>query len=179
MAYAALEESVRLLNGEAPSQQLRLSRRTRHLPVAVDQDGDVAATLFLRRGVSAEAWLDVHALERAGSSWRVLGGGSGNRAGDVFGPRPSLADLDAVAVEFGAGGCVRNAGRLMPWGARWLRWVELRVADEVATLALPTREVAVAEHGVAVVVWTSRRPPVLVATDGQGGCLGQVTIGRT
>ncbi len=65
MAYSALEESVRLLEGtDAIPQTLHLSRRVRHIPVAVDRDGDVAATMFLRRGVSGEPWIDVHSLER-------------------------------------------------------------------------------------------------------------------
>ena len=79
MAYAVLEESVRLLEGlDAPASVLHLSRRIRHLPVAVDREDDVAATMFLRRGVSGEPWIDVHSLVRSEGRWRPLGGGSGN-----------------------------------------------------------------------------------------------------
>lgn len=46
VAYSALDESLRLLQGAPPEQTARLSRRRRHVPLAVDRDGDVAATMF-------------------------------------------------------------------------------------------------------------------------------------
>lgn len=178
MAYEALDASVRLLQGElSAAQVLRLSRRTRHLAVAADRDGDVAATLFVRRGVNGEPWLDAHALDRTGPSWRVLGGGSGNGADDLFEPRPRLDDLQEVALSLGAGGCVRNAQRLMPWGAKCVRWEKLRLVSEVTTLALPMRNLPVAAHGVAIVVWASRKPPRVVALAGDGREIGPVRIG--
>jgi hypothetical protein len=64
VSYDALTESVRLLEGAALPKDARLSRRVRFLPLAVDRDDDVAATWFLRRGVSGSC-LEVHALELA------------------------------------------------------------------------------------------------------------------
>jgi hypothetical protein len=49
LVYDALAESVRLLEGAPPASEARLSRRVRHLPLALDRDDDVAATMFLRR----------------------------------------------------------------------------------------------------------------------------------
>ena len=176
MAYAVLEESVRLLQGEPASAHLRLSRRTRHLPVAVDRDGDVAVTLFLRRGVSGEPWLDVHSLQRTGAAWQLLGGGSGNGADRLLEPRPRLSDRRALALDLGGGRTVRNAGRSLPWGARWVRWAEVRLVAEVAALAVLERNVPVAPHGVAVVVWTSRRTPPVLALGADGSELGLVPL---
>ena len=176
MAQATPEQSLRLLDGAPVARTLRLSRRTRLLPVAVDRDGDVAATLFLRRGVSGEPWLDAHALERVGSSWRPLGGGGGNASAQVFEPRRPVAELGSVAEQLGGGGCLRNAGRLMPWGAKWVHWAELRMAAEVQTLLLSTRSIPVAEHGLALVVWTAKRPRTVVAADRQGCELGRMTL---
>jgi hypothetical protein len=173
---ATPEQSLRLLDGEPVAQTLRLSRRTRLLPVAVDRDGDAAATLFLRRGVSGEPWLDAQALERAGSSWRPLGGGGGNADQQIFEARRPAAEVGAVAEQLGGGGSLRNAGRRMPWGAKWVHWAELRMAAEVRTLLLPARSIPVAEHGLALVVWTSKRPPVVVAADSRGCEVGRVTL---
>src|SRR3954454_534314 len=91
MSYDALAESLRLLDGAPPAQVARLSRRVRFLPLAVDRDGDVAATCFLRRGVSGAALLDTHLLERTADRWRLLGGGGG--PGDhALLPRPGMAE---------------------------------------------------------------------------------------
>lgn len=178
MAYDALQESVRLLQDGLPPGSVALSRRRRHAALAVDRDGDVAATLFLRRGVSGEPWLDAHALDRTGGEWRILGGGSGN-AGDVaHGPRPSIRELGALGVSLGGGATVRNAGRRLPWGARWVRWAELRAAREVERLVVGDRVMRVPEHGVALVVWRSR-PPRVVAQDAAGSRLGEIAVADT
>src|SRR3954470_3393596 len=106
MSYDALAESLRLLDGNPPSQVARLSRRVRFVPLAVDRDGDVAATTFLRRGVSGVALLDTHVLERTADRWRLLGGGGG--PGDhALQPRPGRAEI-GVAVCPGAGGVARS-----------------------------------------------------------------------
>ena len=77
MSYDALAESVKLLQGAPLPDNARLSRRVRFLPLAVDRDGDVAATMFLRRGVSGVPLVEAHTLEMTEGTWRVLGGGGG------------------------------------------------------------------------------------------------------
>jgi len=176
VAYAALEESVRLLQGGTPSRVLRLSRRTRHVPVAVDRDGDVAVTMFLRRGVSGEPWIDVHSLERAGGKWRLLGGGGGNAGDTLFVPRPNRGQAGSPGITLDGGGTVRNGDRLVSWGVRWVRWAELRLAAEVAALEVRGRRIPVAEHGVAVVVWTSRNRPAVMALGRADDELGRVPL---
>lgn len=174
MSYDRLAESVRLLEGAAPADDARLSRRVRWLPLAVDRDGDVAATMFLRRGVSGVAELDVHSLELLDGRWRLLGGGSGPR--DLVGdPRPALADLAALAVNREGGGTARSGP--LGWDrSRWVWWAELRVAREAAALLVDgERRIPVAAHGMAVVVWTDRRPEV-AALDAAGVVLGPVPL---
>jgi hypothetical protein len=175
--YDALTESVELLQGAPLPDVARLSRRLRQVPLAVDRDGDVAAAMFLRRGVSGVPLLDVHTLELTTGGWRVLGGGSG--PGDVAtGARPRLADLGAPAVSHSGGGTARSTSRRLGWiRGDWVSWAELRVAEEVAVLRVDTRFLPVAGHGFAVVVWADR-PPGVVALDASGSVLGPVVLGR-
>src|SRR3954453_930012 len=59
MVYDALAESVALIETRALHPILRLSRRRRFVPMAMDVAGDIAATMFLRRGagcVHEEVW---------------------------------------------------------------------------------------------------------------------------
>lgn len=174
MSYDRLAESVRLLEGAPPAGDARLSRRVRWLPLAVDRDGDVAATMFLRRGVSGVAELDVHALELIGGTWRLLGGGSG--PGDLaVEPRPAVADLAVPAISRAGGGTARSGP--LGWDrSRWVWWAELRVAREVAALLVNgERRIPVAAHGLALVVWTDRRPEI-AALDTSGVILGAVPL---
>lgn len=177
MSYDALAESVTLLEGAPPASTARLSRRVRHLPLAVDRDDDVAATMFLRRGVSGVPELDVHSLELIGGVWRMLGGGGG--PGDVATePRPRLVDLGGPAVGHGGGGTARTSGNWLRRRQRgWVWWAELRVAAEVAVLRVDARDVPVAAHSCAVVVWT-REPPLVTALDGSGAVVGPIPIRR-
>lgn len=175
VAYDALHESVRLLQGEPPPDSVGLSRRRRHAALAVDRDGDVAATLFLRRGVSGEPWLDAHTLESTRDGWRVLGGGGSNAGENALDPRPSLEELEGPTRCFGGGATARNADRRMPWGAKWVSYAELRVATEVSHLRVDDRVLPVAEHGVAIVVW-ALRPPQTVAQDRTGRSLGTARL---
>src|SRR3954453_9971534 len=102
MSYDALAETLRLLDGPPPSQVARLSRRVRFLPLAVDRDGDVAATMFLRRGVSGVPLRDVNSLELTEGGWRMLGGGGGP-GDEATEARPRLADLGSPGVSHGQG----------------------------------------------------------------------------
>ena len=103
MSYDARTESLRLLQGEAPANHARLSRRVRHLALAVDRDGDVAATMFLRRGISGAPMLEVHTFEQSSDGWRLLGGGGGGPRDDLRAPRPRLSDGADVGFSAGAG----------------------------------------------------------------------------
>ncbi len=174
MSYDALAESVRLLDGAAPADAPGLSRRVRHVPLAVDRDGDVAATMFLRRGVSGVALLDVHVLTEDRDGWHLLGGGGGPGE-DFLGLRPTAGDLGGLAVSSGGGGTARSAPGLFGRRESWISYAELRVARGVAALRVGDRLVPVAASGCAVVVWT-RRPPRITALDAAGAALGPVPL---
>ena len=172
--YGRLAESLRLLEHGAPAVEARLSRRVRFVPLAVDRVGDVAATMFLRRSVNGVAELDVHSLERVGGEWRLLGG-SGGPGRVAVEPRLSLAELSVPAVSAGGGGTARSGP--LGWDrSRWVWWIELRAAREVASLVVDdTRRIVVPPHGMALVVWTDRLPAV-EAYDAAGLSLGPVPL---
>ncbi|CCG01569.1 hypothetical protein [Blastococcus saxobsidens] len=175
MSYDALAESVRLLEGAPPASDARLSRRVRYAALAVDRDGDVAITMFLRRGVSGQPLLDLHSLELTGGGWRLLGGGGGP-GDEALDPRPALADLPGPAVSLGGGGTAGSRRGLL--GRRrttWVSWAEFRAAEEVALVRVGDRHVPVAGHGMAVVVWAGM-PPTVTALDASGEELGRVPL---
>lgn len=175
MSYDALAESVRVLQGTPPATEARLSRRVRFVPLAVDRDGDVAATMFLRRGVNGIPELDVHSLELYDGRWRMLGG-SGGPGAAALESRPDQASLQALAVSFGSGGTARSSSRSLGWAPNpWVWWAELRAAREVAALGVGERRIPVAAHGMAIVVWADR-PPEISALDASGVVLGSVTL---
>ena len=175
MHYDVLAESVALLEGAPLPDRVQLSRRVRHVPLAVDRDGDVAVTMFLRRGVSGVPEVDVHTLELTGGEWQRLGGGSGP-GDEVTEPRPRLAELGSPAVSHSGGGTARTRSGWLAWARDDLvSWAELRVAREVDALRVGTRLVPVAGHGCAVVVWT-RRTPGIAALDQSGAVMGHVVL---
>jgi hypothetical protein len=176
--YDALAASLRLLDGAPPADRARLSRRIRSLPLAVDRVDDVAATMFLRRGVSGAAEIDVHTLELVRGGW-VLLGGSGGPGEDAVAPRPALAELGPPAVSSGGGSTARrHTGWLPRLRDGFVRFAEVSAAREVAALRVDDRVLPVAAHGCAVVVWTRKEAPAVTALDGSGADLGPVPLIR-
>jgi hypothetical protein len=172
VAYDVVVESRRLLEEGVPDVPFRLSRRRRFIPVARDVDGDVAATLFVRRGVSGNPWLESWTLERRGGDWAVVGGGSGDGHDDVFESR----DAVDVAVLYGRGWSSRNADRLLPWPSTGVSYATMRLGSNVACLQLAQRQVEVPVHGLAIVVWASRRPPALWAHTADGEVIAELPL---
>ncbi len=174
--YDARAESWRLLQGGPPADHVRLSRRVRHLPLAVDRDGDVAATMFLRRGISGAPVLEVHTFERASDGWRMLGGGGGGPRDELREPRPRMSDGAAVGFSAGAGCSSRRASTQFRGAlSRWVWYAEIRLAQEVALLHVGDRRLVVAEHGLAVVVW-AEEPDAVVGLDPSGRALGTIRM---
>ncbi|MGK5684735.1 ferrous iron transport protein A [Actinoplanes sp. URMC 104] len=165
MAYDAQAESLRLIEHGLPGGPVRLSRRRRFAPLAVDVDGDVAATRFVRRGVAC-FWDETHLLERHRSgAWHVLGGG-GASSHDPWTAEAFRAERDAVApgaLATRGGASVRRDSRRTPW----VRSAEVLAGPGVTVVRVADRrELLVPEHGRLVVVWASHRPPRLSTPDG-------------
>lgn len=177
VAYDALKESVRLIKHGMPDDPARLSRRRRFAALAVDVDGDVAAALFVRRGVGV-SWQEVHVLAHEHGCWRLLGGGGGTDDEDGLGDRPPAAELLGLLVTDGAGSVLLASG-LLPWSSRYVHHAVLRAAREVHTVVVAGRTLAVRRHGWLVVVWGSRRPPVVTALGLDGREVASIRLGAS
>ncbi|WP_329018583.1 hypothetical protein OG271_14870 [Micromonospora rifamycinica] len=178
MAYDALAESLRLITSGMPDGPVRLSRRRRFAPVAVDVDGDVAATRFLRRGVGCH-WDETHLLTVDDhGAWRMLGGGGASdedptaekfeRARDGLGPYQVLPG--------GTAGVVRDGGSPPSRATRWVRGSAVLVGRGIAELRVDGRHLPAPHHGHLIVVWGSHRPPTVTAHDGTGRTVATTTV---
>jgi hypothetical protein len=179
MGYDVLGESRRLITNGLPDRPVGLTRRRRFAAVAVDVDGDVACTRFVRRG-SGCFWDETHLLARGVAGWKLLGS-SGSSGGELWSTdefEHERSRLPAGRVEAqGGGGALRNPNRLLPWGARWVRGAELLAGPEVVGVVVDDRRrLTVPEHGRLVVVWASRRPPRVSACDVAGRTLTDVAL---
>ncbi len=162
MAYDRLAESVRLIEHGLPEAPARLSRRRRSAALAVDVDGDVACTRFVVRG-AGHFRQEAHVLVRRGGTWTIVGGGGGGSETDGLADRPSTEQLGRPVVVEGSGSVLDSAGRLLPWGARYVRYAGVLASSAVHAVEVGDRVLAVPRHGRLVVVWATRRPP------GRGG----------
>lgn len=188
VAYDAITESVQLIESGHLQPVSRLSRRRRFAPMSVDVAGDVAVTLFARRGVGcvmSETWV----LSKHGASWHLLGGGGASAEDDLLAPRPTrlpaalrlpvTADTEIdpglVAVD-GSGGVRDDQGGAdrWPWSGRWIRYVVLRTSADVESLTLDNRTVVVPWHGRVVLASTKRRPPRVIVNGQHGVVLGEL-----
>lgn len=170
MAYDRLAESLRLIDGGPVAGAEPLTRRRRHLPVAVDVDGELAVTVFLRRAHGGAEW-EFHALSKAAGQWRVLGGGGHGRDPlDVLTRVPTRDELGGYAQSDGAGG-----GVLEGWAGtsarseRWMSYAIFMTTVDVAGVSIEGRRtIARPAHGRIVVVWSGHRG-LPVSVMGRGG----------
>ncbi|MFC5750236.1 hypothetical protein [Actinomadura rugatobispora] len=153
------------------------------LPLCLDVDGDIAVVTFLRRpgGVSGglppfiEGWM----FHRRDGEWMELGGAGGSAFDEPL-ARRSAAELGGRHLQrYGTGRTVRNANRLLPWGAKWVSQARLRVAAEASHLRVGNRMLEVPAHGHTVVVWGARRAPVVEALALDGAILDALDLDYT
>ncbi|WP_203711179.1 hypothetical protein, partial [Asanoa siamensis] len=170
MAYDVRAESRRLIEHGLPPGPVRLSRRHRFAPVAVDVADDVAATWFVRRGVGCY-WDEFHLFARDDDGWRLLGGGGGSSSG-MFSSAAFAAAREELASDWiqvdGGSSVRRDSSTLTPWRDRWIHSASLLVGRAVTTVAVAGRVLRVPPHGHLVVVWGDRRPPSVSARDATG-----------
>jgi hypothetical protein len=179
VGYDILAESQRLIADGLPDRPVRLSRRRRFAPVAVDVDGDIACTKFIRRGVGC-CWDETHLLVRDDNGWRLLGGG-GASSGEPWSMdefEQARDQLSAGRVRVEGGPSVRcDCSWRLPWGAHWVRAAQLLLGRSVAVVLVDgRRRLPVPDHGRLVVVWASRRPPRVSARDAAGLELARVAV---
>jgi hypothetical protein len=173
VVYDALAESVRLIEDGPPEPaKARLSRRVRHVPLAVDVDGPIAVTLFARRGPGRVAY-EQHVLVRRDGMWSTVGGG-GWTTDEALDDAPAAADLGGH-LDLSGGGTLHVGGG--PGLPGVVRYAVVRAAREVATVLVADRPVPVPPHGWLVAVWPDGRSPGLTALDATGAVLATVDPG--
>jgi hypothetical protein len=175
VAYDVEAESRALIAHGLTEDPVRLSRRRRFAAMAVDVDGDVACTKFVRRSVGSFEHM-CHVLVRRGAGWLYLGGGGSGAETDGLEDRPAARQLGGHVVVQGSGGVADDTGRRMPWSGRWISYAELRVSASATSVHVGDRVLPVPRHGHVVVVWTGRRAPVAVAHGADGRPLAGVGL---
>ncbi|KAB7739556.1 hypothetical protein GA707_20340 [Nostocoides sp. F2B08] len=188
MAFDVYAESLRLIESRHVEPVPRLSRRRRFAPMGVDVVGDVAVTMFARRGVGCSL-SETYVLSRRDGHWRLLGGGSDAERNDLLADRPAWlpeepahgpgdhTGIDPSIVRLEGGGGVRDSGGRadwVHWSGRWISYVVLRVSAQVASLQTDGRQLVVPWHGRVVIASTKRRPSGVKVYDDRGQLLGEV-----
>ncbi|MFC4052293.1 hypothetical protein ACFOY4_21630 [Actinomadura syzygii] len=176
------EECLRLLRDGLPDPAPAAFDDGRgFLPLGLDMDGDVAVvTLLHNLGDPASgpgAFIEGFTFHRRDGEWMELGGGGGSAPDDAL-ARRSSGEMGRHLLKYGSGRTVRNAGRLLPWGAKWVNEARLRASAEVARIRVGTRLMDVPEHGHVAVVWGSRQGPVVEALAADGSVLDTLDLGR-
>ena len=188
VAYDALAESIALIESTNLKPVTRLSRRRRFAAMAVDVAGDVALTMFARRGAGC-VWEEIHVLARRHGRWYMLGGGGGTGEGDLLTNRPQvlpanqwaspniMAGIDPqdMIASGSAGGVLDNGGRTSWWPGRgrWISYGVARTSARVASVRVDGRVLDVPWHGRVPMVWVGRKSLLLAAYDERQQCLGK------
>jgi hypothetical protein len=149
------------------------------VPLGLDVDGDIAVVTFLRKQgdlpSAIPAFIEGWTFHKRDGEWLELGGAGGS-APDKPLARRSADELGCHLLRYGTGKTVRNANRLLPWGAKWVSQARLWVSSEVADLRVGDRLLNVPAHGHAVVVWGARRAPVVEALSEDGTVLDTLRL---
>ena len=191
MAYDPVAESVVLIEARRAEPVGRLSRRRRFAAMAVDVVGDLAVTMFARRGVGC-TWKEMHVLAFRDGEWRLLGGG-GSSGGeeDLLADRPVVlpsflgvggeavrgADPGVMVVS-GSGGVLDDGDGPAPWprSGEWISYADVRVSARVASVQIADRSLLVPWHGHVVVAWSGHPSPRVVALDEVGTPLSEALL---
>ncbi|GAA2584376.1 hypothetical protein SMC26_02575 [Actinomadura fulvescens] len=170
-------ELLRLLRDGMPEPApAEFDDETGFLPLGVDVDGDVGVVTFLSREPLG-LFVFGTTFHRRNGEWMELGGGGGSAPERPL-TRRTVSELGGHLMTYGTGKSVRNADRLLPWGAKWVSQARLQVSAEVTRLRVGSRSMNVPAHGHAVVVWGARRAPVIEALADDGSLLASLDLGQ-
>jgi hypothetical protein len=171
-------ECLRLLQEGLPeASTARPDQGREFVPLCIDTEGDIAVVTFLRSGVNGAfpAFIEGWTFHRRDGEWLELGGGGGSAPEQPL-ERRSAAELGGHLIRYGTGKTVRNSNRILPWGAKWVSQARLWAAAEVTDLRVGDRLINVPPHGHAVVIWGTRRAPVVEALGADGGVLDRLHL---
>lgn len=176
------EECLRLLRDGLPDPApYTFGEGRSFLPLGLDKDGDVAVVTFLHQwgdGMhGAVPFIEGWTFHRRDGEWMELGGAGGSAPDEPL-ARRSSGEMGRHLQKYGSGRTVRNANRLLPWGAKWVNEVRLRASVEVARIRVGKRLLEVPPHGHVVVVWSARHAPVVEALAADGSVLDALDLDR-
>ncbi|MEO6859308.1 MAG: hypothetical protein ABI323_12115 [Solirubrobacteraceae bacterium] len=193
MAYDALAVSVALIESRHLDPVRRLTRRRRFAAMGVDVAGDMAVSMFARRGVGC-IWQETHVLALREGLCALLGGGGATSDEDLLADRPAVlpdylrlgrdavtgADPQVMAVN-GSGGVHDDGGEAdrRADGGRWISYAGVRVSAPVTSVQVSDRWLRVPWHGHVLLVWSGPQPLRVVAHDEGGRALGKVFLPST
>lgn len=188
VAYDVLKESVALIESGRAQPVRRLSRRRRFAAMAVDVSGDVAASMFARRGVGC-VQQEIHVLALRDGAWAWLGGGGASSDEQLLADRPAelpesprldrhvaMVSDPRVIASSGAGGVLDTGGQAgePSDGGRWISYSVIRVNAQVASVDALGRSLSVPWHGHVLLVWCGGQPPCIVARNRSGEALAEL-----
>jgi hypothetical protein len=156
------------------------------IPLAVDINGDVAATVFVRqiRPPGLEHATGLPGVEQASfqqrdGDWVYLGGGESIPfEGYPLAERPPAASQRGHLRRLGSGQTSLEGTHRFPWHARYAFHVMLRASAEVHQLQAGARALDVPFHGYAVLTWANRREPTIIALALDGTRLASMDLSR-
>ena len=164
MAYDALAESLTLIESRHVEPVRRLTRRRRFAAMAFDVAGDLAVSMFARRGVGC-IWQETHVLVFRDGQWARLGGGGVTSDADLLADRPAVlpdylrlcrdtvtgADPQIMVVN-GSGGVLDDGDEpdRRPDRGRWISHADVRVNAQVTSVQVCDRWLSVPWHGHVV-----------------------------
>ena len=167
------------LPGAVPRE---LDDEHRFIPLGVDINGDVAATVFIRRltrGVMAgRPGLEKSVFQRRDGNWVYLGGGAGPFEEYPLADRLPAAGPGGYLRAIGYGQAYLKEPRRFPWGARYAFHAVLRASAEVHRLQAGDRVLDLPFHGHAVLAWPGQRGPAVIALASDGSQRASMDLRR-
>ncbi len=154
----------------------------RFIPLAVDINGDVAVTAFirtLRHGpLAGRPGLETSQFQRRDGTWVYLGGGAGEFRGYPLADRLPATSQHGYLRALGYGQTSLHQPHQFPWSARHAFHALLQASAEVHQLQAGTRVLDVPFHGHNALIWAKRPRPAVAALAADGTPQASMDLSR-
>ncbi|MFI7700325.1 hypothetical protein [Nonomuraea sp. NPDC049480] len=154
--YTPATESRRLIAHGLPKVLPEtLGGRHRFSPLSLYVGDRLAAAAFARLDDVGLFWLDVWVLSQQRGHWRIRAGSStaASPGDDLLAPSPAADVFNGHARADEAARTNVNAGRWLPWPAKWVAYGIVRLSAEVGAVRFESRRITVPEHGLQALAW--------------------------
>jgi hypothetical protein len=154
----------------------------RFIPLAVDINGDVAVTAFIRRlrrgALAGRPGLETSEFQQRDGNWVYLGGGAGEFREYPLAERLPAARQHGYLSALSYGQTSLSQPHKFPWNARYVFHAMLQASAEVHRLQAGTRVLDVPFHSHAALIWADRRGPNVVALASDGTQQASMDLSR-